>query len=260
MAGTAACQPGHPGGHLPRPERQAVRVRRARQPGHQRHLRPDADPGGLPGGRGLRALQGACPGNENYVLFDPAAGLNRFHPILTDAVEPGEPTWQFQVDLVVHAGLPADRRRRHLRAGVHRHRCNDAARRPSRVNGGPWAVALRRYAEGAGFEPLRVTEACPATTSPTRAARAQHRGTLLPLRPLEHPPGRPAHPVAHLRSLAGPSEGAARSTTGSARSRRASKAGTRPSAFRALEARVAEPTIRSPRTTRTSSSSTATPA
>lgn len=99
------------------------------------------------------------PGNENYVLFDPAAGLNRFHPILSDAVEPGEPTWQFQIDLTYMQGFrmtPDGATFEQVFTGS----LNDARQTFPR-EWGTLAVALRRYAEGAGFQPLRVSAGLP---------------------------------------------------------------------------------------------------
>jgi hypothetical protein len=92
------------------------------------------------------------PGNNNYVLFDPAAGLNRFNPLLTDPLDGGDKPQQYQVDLSYMQGF------RQIADGatfqqVVTGTTQDATQTFSR----DWAVlgmSLRRYAEGAGFQPF----------------------------------------------------------------------------------------------------------
>jgi hypothetical protein len=116
------------------------------------------------------------PGNQSYVLFDPAAGLNRFHPILTDSVEPGEPTWQFKVDLSYMQGF------RQIADGatfeqVFTGTINDAVRTFPRT-WGTLGVALRRYAEGPGFEPMPHAEELPGHYFPEEIQRERNTGGL----------------------------------------------------------------------------------
>jgi Met-zincin len=116
------------------------------------------------------------PGNQNYILFDPAAGLNRFHPILSDAVEPGDPTWQFEVDLSYMQGF------RQIADGatfqqVFTGTLEDAARTFPR-QWGTLGVALRRYAEGPGFEPFPVSADLPPHYYPDEAHREANTGSL----------------------------------------------------------------------------------
>jgi hypothetical protein len=116
------------------------------------------------------------PGNDNYVLFDPAAGLNRFHPIVSDSVEPGEPTWQFKVDLSYMQAF------RQASDGatfeqVFTGTINDAKNTFPR-QWGTLGVAIRRYSEGPGFEPLLASEELPAHYFPDEPQRELNTGAL----------------------------------------------------------------------------------
>ncbi len=91
------------------------------------------------------------PGNNNYVLFDPAAGLNRFNPLTSDHLDFPEDPQQYRVDLSYMQSF------RQIADGatfeqVITGTTVDATKNFTR----DWAVlgvALRRYTESAGFEP-----------------------------------------------------------------------------------------------------------
>jgi hypothetical protein len=114
------------------------------------------------------------PGNENYVLFDPAGGLNRFHPLLSDAVEPGEPTWQFAVDLSYMQAF------RQIADGATFEQVFTGTINDARVTlprqWGTLGVALRRYSEGAGFRPVEFSPELPVHYYPDTLLRLRNTG------------------------------------------------------------------------------------
>ena len=70
------------------------------------------------------------PGNKNYVLFDPAAGMNKYGFVenMFDSNNFYGASTDFQVDARLLAELPGRQRRRHLGRGLHR---LDEQRRPA---------------------------------------------------------------------------------------------------------------------------------
>jgi hypothetical protein len=108
-------------------------------------------------------VQGFSPfkvlrGNDDYVLFDPAAGLNRFHPIISDALEPGTPN-QFTIDLSYMQAF------RPISDGATFEQVFTGtvidARMPTPREWGTLGVSIRRYGEGQGFEPFPVDDELP---------------------------------------------------------------------------------------------------
>ncbi|MDB4970043.1 MAG: hypothetical protein JWN44_5732 [Myxococcales bacterium] len=102
------------------------------------------------------------PGNDKYVLFDPAAGLNRFG-VLSDAYAQGSQPIHFQVDLSflqnfrtiadgttfeqVFSGAVNDTLAGNPQAGGNQYKAS-----------GTLGIALRRYTEGAGFQPFDAAQ------------------------------------------------------------------------------------------------------
>ncbi len=105
----------------------------------------------------------AFPNSSDYVLFDPAAGLNRF-TMLTDAFQSPSVNARFQVDLMF------SQRFRRISDGVTFDQVftgaseaaddsNDGSLEPNPFKfSGSIGVALRRYSEGAGYTPTALPE------------------------------------------------------------------------------------------------------
>jgi hypothetical protein len=89
-------------------------------------------------------------GNNNYVLFDPAAGMNRFNPLISDAVEGGQKPRQFKVDLSYMQAF-----RQIADGATYEQVITGTVEDATESFGRDWAVlgmSLRRYAESPGFE------------------------------------------------------------------------------------------------------------
>ncbi|HEU4536863.1 MAG TPA: zinc-dependent metalloprotease, partial [Polyangiaceae bacterium] len=111
---------------------------------------------------------GNFPGHERYVVFDPAAGLSRFS-VLNDApsLTPGEPIYPSPLEVEAtysqNARLIADGVTFEQVFSGHFRDPNqifdraDVEPNPHRASG-TLALALRRYAEGEGFEPKPLPE------------------------------------------------------------------------------------------------------
>jgi hypothetical protein len=97
------------------------------------------------------------PGNENYVLFDPSAGINRFHPLLSDAAEGAELPEPVQVDLSylqAFRQIPDGATFEQVFAGT----LVGGEERVRQRAWGTLGMAVRRYRESAGFEPFFAEE------------------------------------------------------------------------------------------------------
>ena len=181
---------GHPGGLLQGPERQAVRVRRRRRQGLERHLQPRGGPGGLPHRRGLRPLRAAAR-RRDYVLFDPAAGLNRFR-LLTGHLGARSRSSSRSRSASARSPTappssrcsPASRPGCSSRAGV-------ALTQTFRV-AGTLGAGLRRYTEGEGYMPTAAAAEEHYFRSPPKLVPNTGRVIECHGRQVEHPARRQA--------------------------------------------------------------------
>ena len=174
-------------------------------------------------------------GSSDYVLFDPAAGLNRFR-LLPDAGAPLEVDLSFsQRFRKVSDGATFEQ----VFSGTTR-----TAPQPGSVPGrvtGTLSLALRRYAEGEGYTEVAMPAREHYFRSPSRIIVDEGRTGFVAARWNIKPGGRPSSGRSRRWARSCASIPRSPTSTSRGRSRPASRAGTRPSAGRRWRPRLADP-------------------